>query len=235
MRPFQTESFEEDVTEPKGKTSESRIKNKKDPITPKGLKFKFTIEKGKCQGESSTQETQVHDEFEGEEEENESEQEEEEEPENEQKQEEGEFDEEGLPKIPSTSQSQETHEGVPPTSCDILGTTSVSFTDTIHLGSIVLFSSQAPKIHVIPSTSTSESALDTPHDNLDIIFLPNLSEAISSTLEDLENFMSETQIPPWVSTISNPPTIVTTSIQLQELTTTVLTIGVDEDSSLPPW
>lgn len=135
LKPFQTKSFEDDTARSKGKTSELRTKDRQDHMTPKGPKFKFTVGNGKSQGESSTQETQAHDEVgEGDEEDNEGEQEEEEEPKKEQELDEEEFDEEGLPGIPSTSQSQETQEGIPPTSCDIIGTTSVSFSNTISLG-----------------------------------------------------------------------------------------------------
>lgn len=168
-------------------------------MTPKDPKFKFTIGKGKSQGDSLTQEIQAQKEIgEGEEEENEDEVQEEEEYEleNEQGQDEGEFDEEGLPEIPSTSQSQETHEGIPPTSCDTIGTTSIFVIDAIPLGYTMSFPSQALEIHVISSTSTSESSLDTHHDNLDTMFLSNSSKVTSSMLEDFENFMSKKKVPP---------------------------------------
>lgn len=59
--------------------------------------------------------------------------------------------------------------------------------------------------------------------------------------EDFDMFMSENQVPPQGSNVSNPSTlvtsntpIVTTNIQSQELATQVLTYGVDEDACLPP-
>lgn len=66
MNPFQTKSFEDDVAAPKGKTYKLRTKYRPDHVTPKGPNFKFTVRKGKAQGESSTQDTQFHDEVEGE-------------------------------------------------------------------------------------------------------------------------------------------------------------------------
>lgn len=89
--------------------------------------------------------------------------------EDEQFQEEEEFDEEGFLVIPRISLSKETHESIPPSSCDVTGTISITISYIIPMNTTVSISSQDLEMHIIPSTSTSETTLDKPHDNLDTV------------------------------------------------------------------
>lgn len=240
---FQTGS-EDDTTWLVGKTSKLRTKNRQDTIVPKAPKFKFIFGKGKdkIQGESSTQDTQTQDEDEEEllEEEIEHEGEELE------KEQEEEYDEEGLLEISSTSQSKGMQEITPPSSHDIKGTIppSILISTLAPFGSTFSYTSKVPSvvIHTIPSTTTSESTLDTPHDNIENVFLPNLSKVSSFMLDDFDKFMSEIEIPSKVSNLENPPaivssthTIVTTIVQNQELVSQVLDTQVEDDTPLAPW
>lgn len=156
------------------------------------------------------------------------------------------YDEEGLPEIPNTSQPEGTQEIIPPTSHDSLGTIPplVLVSNHVPFGSTIshVFENPGVVIYTVPSTTTNVLALDTPQDNIENVFLPNLSEVFSSMLEYFDKFMSETKLPPKVSVVENPPaivtftnSIVTTSIQNHELSSQVLSTRVEDDTPLPPW
>lgn len=94
------------------------------------------------------------------------------------------------------------------------------------------------------STNTSESTLDTSHENIENVFssFPTLSKVFATMLDVFDKFMTKTIPRSNESSLENPTNvltmtslIVTTTIQDSINLSQDVVASDDDDSTLPPW